>query len=734
MVALGASGALRDSFTVTATDDHGAATDRVITVTVHGANDAPTVATVAGDLGTVAEDNTRLFTEAELIRAVGGTDVDHDTLHVGAVTVDAAYGSFARQSNGDWLFTPRADVNHDAIPVTVTINDGTLPVDGHATLSITPVTDPATVGLEVTTSQPVMAFDRSGTGSVVNMGGLSTGAMDHLAVEFTLVGGPQVATQGIHGATFISYGVPGNSDEFYMWNPDNLTVRVHGTEYQTGVPVPSGTTHRIGMVWSSTSGALDVLIDGQVVKHFDDVARGYRIPGGGVVALAQDQDSFVLEDGSHDRGHGFATQDAYSGQIFNAAIANGAVNVADLARAPLAVLLDGRPGLVMNMQMSDAGHPIDTTGHHRLHAIGGVSSQQAQVDLSVVVPNPGAALSVTAHATAIASDDHVVRLDIAGFATGTVLSDGVRNHTVADADERVDIHDWRLDHLTATTPLGLRDNLSITLTATTEGPDGVPVTTTTREAVVFDPTRATPDATFGGDDLARGDEDGVLTGNLTVTDRDAGQDHLVAATERGAHGEFTVDEHGDWSFTPDANADALSAGDAVTDRFVVHSADGSSHEVAITLDGLDDQAPPSPPPSPPAGADEPMIDTGSVGGLDGSDDSQPVDAYLSLIDDMTTMDGPVTDGASIGDGGAPDDPGGVSGGADDYLSLVGVQGDQSISAPLPLPDDLVTAGFDSTDDAASAQPDDAPPLAPEPSLEPIDDPLTQTDPLDPNHV
>ncbi|MCZ8487002.1 hypothetical protein O9993_23350 [Vibrio lentus] len=71
------------------------------------------------------------------------------------------------------------------------------------------LTDPAQVALSMTAEQQVITLGTSGTGSVMNQGQLQTG--DHitqLAFEFNIIGGPQVDSHGIHGATFLRpYGV-----------------------------------------------------------------------------------------------------------------------------------------------------------------------------------------------------------------------------------------------------------------------------------------------------------------------------------------------------------------------------------------------------------------------------------------------------------------------------------------------------------------------------------------------
>jgi VCBS repeat-containing protein len=81
-------------------------------------------------------------------------------------------------------------------------------------------------------------------------------------------------------------------------------------------------------------------------------------------------------------------------------------------------------------------------------------------------------------------------------------------------------------------------------------------------------------------------------GRLTIADRDAGEDHFTEQSGAvGAHGTFSIDPTGHWTYAADntqAAVQQLKAGDTLTDSFTVSSADGTSHTITVTLNGSND--------------------------------------------------------------------------------------------------------------------------------------------------
>jgi len=101
-------------------------------------------------------------------------------------------------------------------------------------------------------------------------------------------------------------------------------------------------------------------------------------------------------------------------------------------------------------------------------------------------------------------------------------------------------------------------------------------------------------AVFSGDDTAAVTEDSgayVKSGALTVTDAD-GADTVIAQTDvAGNYGSFSIDTAGHWTYTADnALLQPLSSAAEATDTFTVTAADGTTHQVVITLNGVNDVA------------------------------------------------------------------------------------------------------------------------------------------------
>ena len=107
-------------------------------------------------------------------------------------------------------------------------------------------------------------------------------------------------------------------------------------------------------------------------------------------------------------------------------------------------------------------------------------------------------------------------------------------------------------------------------------------------------------AAIGGTDTGIVAEDGtqIATGTLTVSDPDAGQSAFQPQTAiTTAYGNFWIAANGGWSYNLDndnAAVQALNSGQSLTDTIQVLSADGTSHDIAITIEGADEPPPPPP--------------------------------------------------------------------------------------------------------------------------------------------
>jgi VCBS repeat-containing protein len=116
--------------------------------------------------------------------------------------------------------------------------------------------------------------------------------------------------------------------------------------------------------------------------------------------------------------------------------------------------------------------------------------------------------------------------------------------------------------------------------------------------IVIDLNGANDTAEVAGDDAGSVTEDGNATaeGTVTVSDRDAGQSAFAAidaAALHGTYGDFSFDgSTGEWDYVlrnADANVQALTAADHMSDTLVIASLDGSdSITVTVAVNGADE--------------------------------------------------------------------------------------------------------------------------------------------------
>ncbi|MGC9465890.1 VCBS domain-containing protein, partial [Vibrio sp. 10N.261.54.E10] len=119
-----------------------------------------------------------------------------------------------------------------------------------------------------------------------------------------------------------------------------------------------------------------------------------------------------------------------------------------------------------------------------------------------------------------------------------------------------------------------------------------------------DGTPQTIDMTIGGNDdnaVITGVDAGTLTedlttqvqGQLSVTDSDLGEDHFQASQVTSNFGTLSITKDGAWTYSLDNNnpvVQRLGQGSTATDIVTVHSADGTAHQVMVTINGTNDTA------------------------------------------------------------------------------------------------------------------------------------------------
>ncbi|KWT99170.1 hypothetical protein APQ14_17375, partial [Vibrio toranzoniae] len=82
-------------------------------------------------------------------------------------------------------------------------------------------------------------------------------------------------------------------------------------------------------------------------------------------------------------------------------------------------------------------------------------------------------------------------------------------------------------------------------------------------------------------------------GQLTVSDPDLNQDHFQSEQLQGHWGSLSIQPDGTWAYDLDntnPKVQSLSKGSTVTDIITVHSADGTPHQITLTIKGTNDAA------------------------------------------------------------------------------------------------------------------------------------------------
>ncbi len=90
-----------------------------------------------------------------------------------------------------------------------------------------------------------------------------------------------------------------------------------------------------------------------------------------------------------------------------------------------------------------------------------------------------------------------------------------------------------------------------------------------------------------------GNNDGLLgaSGKLNITDSNAGEAAFIIATMNGNYGYLDIDINGNWFYGAFNNLPAvqnLDAGRTLTDNLIISSVDGTTHNIMITIHGVDD--------------------------------------------------------------------------------------------------------------------------------------------------
>ncbi|MET3334912.1 VCBS domain-containing protein [Bradyrhizobium ottawaense] len=539
---------VQDQFTVTSQDGTASGT---VTVTITGSNDA---ATVSSDSKSVTEGDTAaaLNTSGQL----SITDPDTGEAHLVAQSnVHGTYGDFTIDANGAWSYTGNGA--HDELTAgqqvqdqfTVTSQDGT--ATGIVTVTITGSNDAATVSSDsksVTEGDTAAALNTSSQLTIVD----PDSGEAHV-----------VAQTNAHG-TYGDFTIDANGAWSYTGNGahDELTA---GQQVQDQFTVTSQDGTASGVVTVTITGTNDSAAVSSEAKSVTE---------GNAAAALNTSGQLSITDPDTGEAHVIAQTNAHGTYGDFSIDANGA------------------------WSYTGNGAHNELTAGQQVQDQFTVTSQDGTATGTVTVTITGSndAATVSSDSKSVTEGDTAAALNTSGQLT-IVDPDSGEAHVVAQTNAHGTYGDFTIDANGAWSYTG--NGAHDELIAGQQVQDQFTVTSqdgTATGTVTVTITGSNDAATVSSDSkpVTEGDTAAALntSGQLTVTDPDTGEAHVVAQSNvHGTYGDFTIDASGAWSYTGNGAHDELTAGQQVQDHFTVTSQDGTaSGTVTVTITGTNDAA------------------------------------------------------------------------------------------------------------------------------------------------
>ena len=567
---LGAGESLTDSFTVTVSDNHGGSSSTVITVSINGSNDAPTVSAAA----TAIDEDTA---------SVSGTlpvpvDPDlHDVVSfVPQTNAPGGYGTLSVDASGNYTYTLNNSLPAvqalgvgesltDTFTFTVTDNHG-------ATTSNT-----LTVTINGTNDLPtVSAAAASIAEDTAGISGMLPTPVDvdvHDTVTFT----PQTNTAGLYGT--LSVDAAGN----YTYALNNALPAVQGL----GVGESLTETFTFSVTdghGGTASNTLTVTINGandaptvsaataSIVEDTVDIRGTLPAP---VDADIHDTVTFTPQTNAPG-SYGTLTMDASGNYTYTLNNALSAVQ-----------------GLGVGESLTDTFTFTASDGH------GGTASSSLTVTINGSNDAPVLAATVVGVANDMAITNGTLPMptdvDVHDTVSFTPLTNAPGSYGTfsVDADGH---YTYVLDtSLPAVQGLGPTDSLTDTFTVTVTDNHGASSSTVITVSV----NGSSNDAPTVAAALASIGEDTPSVTGVLPTPVDPDLHDVVAfvpqAGTAGLYGTFSVDASGNYTYTLNNSLPAvqgLGAGESLTDTFTFTVSDGrggtGSNTLTVTIDGSND--------------------------------------------------------------------------------------------------------------------------------------------------
>ncbi|MCL2656886.1 MAG: Ig-like domain-containing protein [Betaproteobacteria bacterium] len=608
---LSSPGQATDRFTIQSNDG----TTFEIVITLNGINDAPTA----------ADDSiTTAYNTAILGQLPAASDVDDGQSITYAKDTDPAHGTVVVHADGSYTYTPE-DGYSGADSFTYSVSDGT---------------DNTTYTVTITISDNIPAtFDGDGTASVTEDSG------DYVRTGQIVVSDPDdpnatIVTQTNVEGQYGSFSI--DADGNWTYTADNAKLKPLSTPGQATdtftIQSSDGTTFEIVITLNGINDAPTAADDSITTAH--NTAISGQLPDasdlddGQSITYAKDSDPaygtlVIHADGSYT----YTPEDGYSGaDSFTYSVSDGidsntytvSVTVADNIPASFSgdssasvtedsgdYVRSGKidvtdpddPNATIVAQTNVAGNygsfNIDIDGHWTYAAdnakLKPLSIPGQATDRFTIQSNDGTTFDIVITLNGVndaptdADDTITTAYNTAKTSQLPAASDVDEGDSVTYAKGSDPAHGTVVIHADGSYTYIPEDGYSGADSFTYTVSDGTDSNTYTVMVTVSDNVPAT----FSGDSTASVTEDSndyMRTGQITVSDPDDSNATIVAQTNvEGHYGSFSIDADGYWTYTADnAKLKPLSTPGQATDRFTIQSNDGTTFEIIITLNGVND--------------------------------------------------------------------------------------------------------------------------------------------------
>ncbi|MFA0669580.1 VCBS domain-containing protein [Vibrio splendidus] len=528
--ALGKGATATDTITVHSADG----TPHQVTITVNGTNDAATVSSA-----TVAIDETdKAVTTSGTLTS---TDLDNPDNTFTPDSITGAHGDLTIDANGHWVFTANSAFNQlnvgDKVQETFTVSS----IDGTPStikVTINGTNDAATV------SSATVAIDETDK-AVTTSGTLTSTDVDNPDNAFT----PD-SISGTNGDLTIDANGHWVFTANSAFNQLNVGDKVEETFTVSSV---DGTSSTIKVTINGTND--DATISSATVA-IDETDKAVTTSGTLTSTDVDNPDNAFTPD-SISGTNGDLTIDANGHWAFTANSAFNQLNVGDKVEETFTVSsVDGTPSTIK----------VTINGTNDAATVSSATVAIDETDKAVTT-------SGTLTSTDVDNPDNTFTPDSISGTNGDLTIDATGH--------------WVFIANSAFNQLNVGDKVEETFTVSSI--DGTPST------IKITINGTNDKAVISGTSAGVVTEESQLqtSGSLTVTDVDAGQTHFSNTDIAGTLGTLHLTNSGTWTYDLDntnPTVQALGKGTTATDTITVHSADGTPHQITITVNGTNDKA------------------------------------------------------------------------------------------------------------------------------------------------